>query len=459
MEKYKWILLFLLLSLFACNDDDVAFEISTEDLKIDLKPVAGGAMMYYSLPNNGEIFAMNVRYSNFRGEPILKTCSYTGDSLLLDGFIQAESSVTARVSLVNHRNEESTEKEITFETKDSAPWAFLNEDNIEVAPAWNGFRLIYKPSEVVTGMAHVFYMGINPKTKQEDTLLLESFPILASGDTITFPLKQENLKNTVIVRTEDFSGYRVRQVVYSDVDAFRTEKWALTKEDFTVPRPLRPMPGQESLSFESEEAKTGVEYLFDGDLKGRERMIAGLAHAVGGRDGVVEYGAFVAGPNAFEKPFILDLREKKIPAWVRMYCLYPMKAQHPASNQELGDIWLGSYVDKLPCKVTVYGSNDKNSNEWVELGRLNQNPSATVMKDWWAYLTTQTSVLAPRDLNDFDSRDPVYVDIQLPPVNEAYQFLKFVVHDTFDTPKEGMNYNRMNCFTLQELEVYVKKEN
>lgn len=70
-------------------------------------------MMHYSLPNNSDIFAMNVRYKNWQGLEVLKTCGYSGDSLLLDGFTKAQD-VSVRISFVNHRDEESTLYEYNF---------------------------------------------------------------------------------------------------------------------------------------------------------------------------------------------------------------------------------------------------------------------------------------------------------------------------------------------------------
>lgn len=67
--------------------------------------------------------------------------------------------------------------------------------------------------------------------------------------------------------------------------------------------------------------------------------------------------------------------------------------------------------------------------------------------------------LAPKDVEDLETRDPIYVDIQFPPVNNKYRYLKVLVHDTFDVSKEdGINRNLQEYFTLQELEVYVKKD-
>ena len=62
MMKNTIFLLLVIFGLFACEDDDSVFEPLTEGLEIKFTPVAGGAMMHYRLPNNSDIFAMNIRY-------------------------------------------------------------------------------------------------------------------------------------------------------------------------------------------------------------------------------------------------------------------------------------------------------------------------------------------------------------------------------------------------------------
>lgn len=440
------ILLLLIFSLFACTDDDANFVTSREGLEIKFTPVAGGAMMYYTLPNNRDIFAMNIRYPNLQGEEVLKSCGYSGDSLLLDGFSRTQE-VYAQISLVNHRGEESESFEYQFSTLESAPWAFFND--LEIHPSWNGFQVIYKSPSVVTGMAHVFYMGINPTTQQEDTILVKSFPILRGGDTLNFITEQKDrLKNTVVIRTEDFQGYRVREGIFPDIDAFSVEQWPMTPENF-IKGPSR----------EDAATKVGKQYLFDGELKGAERLIASAYQNLIDHPYTSVYGAYMAGPNAFEKPIVLDLREQKIPAWIRLYCLFPLrKATHPASPYPTGEIWIGSYEDKVPCHLTVYGSKESSNpdtGEWVYLGNLNQDPMATG-KDRWSAATTM-SYLAPKDLADLATKDPIYVDVVFPAIDNSYRYLKIIVHDTFRVSNSEINKNPKEYFTLQELEVYVKK--
>ena len=443
MKKHKWILFFLLLGFVSCNDDNVIFETSTEGLELKFMPVAGGAMMHYTLPNNRDIFAMNIRYLDAQGNKVLKACGYSGDSLLLDGFTRAQEA-SASITFVNQNNVESEPLEYKFNTLDSAPWAFFND--IEVYSSWNGFRVIYKSPSVVTGMAHVFYLGTNPVTNQQDTILIKSFPIVRAGDTLNFVVQQERAKNTVVIRTEDFQGYRVRQEIYPDIDAYQTEKWPMTADDFKGP------------SVENEKAKTGVKYLFDGELKGEERLIASASQNLISQPCTEVYATYLAGPQAYGKPIILDMREQKIPAWIRMYCLYPLRAINATPGFALGEVWLGSYEDKVPCKVVVYGNNespDPNSGKWEYLGKLHQDSLATG-KNKWSNLTSQLE-FAPQDVNELAQKDPVYVDVVFPARAQTYRYLKIIVNDTFKGRNPEIDRNKEKYFTLHELEVYVKK--
>lgn len=69
-------------------------------------------------------------------------------------------------------------------------------------------------------------------------------------------------------------------------------------------------------SVENTIAKTGVAYLFDGEVLGRERLIASATEEnKGERKGTQTVATYLAGPHAYEDPIVLDMREEKIPAW------------------------------------------------------------------------------------------------------------------------------------------------
>ena len=110
--------------------------------------------------------------------------------------------------------------------------------------------------------------------------------------------------------------------------------------------------------------------------------------------------------------------------------------------------------------MAVYGnstSDDPDNEGWVYLGELNQKPERKYVTERWSYLTTDF-YSAPKDVNELETKDPIYVDILFPPENNTYRYLKVLVLDTFDTSKtDDINRNLQEYFTLQELEVYVKK--
>ena len=262
---------------------------------------------------------------------------------------------------------------------------------------------------------------------------------------------------TVVVRTEDFQGFRVRQEIYPDIDAFLTEQWPVTADDFNTSK---------LTVVKNANAKTGVEYLFDGDLKGKERMEFFLTTRDPnlGYTGHEVYGTFLAGPNALEKPMVLDLGEQKTPAWIRLYALIPTQAKDAQGAAALGDVWLGWYDDKLPCKLSVYGNNttgNPDADGWVYLGNLNQNPKAETASEKWSFPhinKNASGIGLPKTLAEFEDGDPIYVDDLFPVEDNEYRYLKIIVHETFRSKlNSSANPNPNNYFTLHELEVYIKK--
>ncbi|WP_294140146.1 DUF4959 domain-containing protein [uncultured Sanguibacteroides sp.] len=439
--KHILFLLAILLTVFACKEDSpIAFDVTMPKEDIRFKTLPGGAMMYYRLPPDPEIFAINIRYVDCRGYEVLKVGGYGSDSLLIDGFNEARQKVSARVSLVNNRNEESVPFEVTFDTKDSAPYAFF--ETAEVSSYWGGFEVIYDAPERVSGMAHVFYVGTNPLTQQEDTLLLKSFPINKGGDTLRFQLQQDRAMNTVVIRTEDYRGYRVKQKVWKEVESFYSEKWNLSEENFFAG----------NLSVENEEAKTGVKYLFDGDTKGKQRLKVRRE---------AEVYTYLAGPNAQGMPFIIDLKEEKIPASIRMYGMLNLGIYFARGGGEpLGTVWNSVYTNKLPCEVTVYAGNEKEGNpgSWTKIGYFYQHPE-TEEGDRWSW---------PCSNRNFEGRmetlemlavvDSAYIEVLFSANPTRYRYIKLIVNDTFEYYYPGVDENNDKYVSIQELEVYVKKD-
>ena len=92
-----------------------------------------------------------------------------------------------------------------------------------------------------------------------------------------------------------------------------------------------------------------MEYLFDGELKGLERLIASAYEDKDSRQGTEIYGAYLAGPYSYEKPIILDLREPKLRHGFVFIAFIPCMQIMPL-------VWLlgetcGSVLTKIKCRV------------------------------------------------------------------------------------------------------------
>ncbi|WP_270544968.1 DUF4959 domain-containing protein [Butyricimonas paravirosa] len=429
---------FILLAFWRCNDDDVfSFGSLMSQENIHFKAQPGGAMMYYKLPDESDIFGINVRYKDARNIEVLKTSDYGGDSLFLDGFNEACQGITARVTLVDNKGNESTAMEVTFNTEESAPYAFI--DRAKVLPSWGGFQVLYESPGQASGMAHIFYLGTNPLTQEPDTILVKSFPILKGGDTLTFPLAQMREKNTIIVRTEDFRGYRVGQKIWPDIETYISEKLPLTMDNFDA--------GGKSL--ERDDLKVGLKYLFDGDLKGNQRMVTGKSK---------EMFTFLAGPDAVGKPMFVDLEEERVPASIRIYGILNMKLAKPAGNP-----WNQFPEARMPCDVIVYGGNDKNGNTWDRLGTFVQSPTLTPLDRWNYPCDQNNSGGSVNDLETLEAAEPCYMEVSFFASPARYRYLKIVVNDTFElgggyASLQGDFGNHENYVAMHELEVYVKKD-
>lgn len=442
--------LILLGLLYSCEKESNIFEVSMQPQGVAFKAIEGGAEMSYVIPNDPKVFAIHVRYKNWMGEDVLKVGGYGSDKIILDGFNKAENSVPVTITLADNNNIESAPIELSFSTLDSAPYAFF--DNAKVEPYWGGFQLSYEVPDRVSGMVHVFYVGTNPITHDSDTILVKSFPLVNKEETIVFPLKQVRDKNTVVVRTEDFKGYRVREQVWKDVVSYSKVKYDSEKLSLI---------DVNKLSVEDDKIDmVGAKYLFDGDSKGEKRM--SFAYGKGGT--VAEVFTFIAGPKALGKPFIVELSEAKVPASIRIYGMLRM-AKFSFTNtsskveSNLKSVWNNSYEDKLPCKLTVYAGNNKDGNddEWVKFGSFEQDRFAK-NTDRWSRKTAENSLIID-DISRLRAEEPAFLEVNLKAQSTEYRYLKIVVDDIYSS-QFGVNQDNKNnskYVTMHELEVYVKK--
>lgn len=165
---------------------------------------------------------LNIRYKDYAGHEILRTSSALKDSVVLEGFNEAKQNVPAEVRFVKRDGEESAPIAVSFSTEDSAPYAFFN--NVKVLSGWNGFSILTDNTTNAKGMAHIYYLGTDPLSGQPDTILIKTVNITEGKDTLNFELKQKSEDNTIVIRTEDYRGYMVREQAWSHVKAYNTDK-------------------------------------------------------------------------------------------------------------------------------------------------------------------------------------------------------------------------------------------
>ena len=442
MKKLYYLLAILWL-FAACQNDENFFETSMSASDISFRPVGGGAVMKYKLPADPEIYSIRVRYQDAEGNDMLKVGSYTVDSLVLNGFNEARKGIPVQVTLCDRNDVESAPMYFTFDTEDSGPISFF--EYLQVSGGWNGFQLSYDLPYDVDGLAHVFYVGKKPGTQISDTLLMQTITLRKGADTLLFELKQNAAANTVVVRTEDFRGYRVKQEIFTDVPSYTTEKMDISKCAFYAP---------EELSIEDEEALLGVKYLYDGELKGEKLSMT-------------QFKTFLAGPQALNKDLlVIDLKDQKQVAELRLYAMLNVRDNFPPEPNpyepdvpKYGPVWGTRYHNKVPCKVTVYTSNNKDDDSsWKRLGHFEQGASIPNDERWCALCATADPNADLLTEDNIDDADPIYMSIFLPAPGELCRYVKIVVEDVFNYDRgTAGNQNPDEYVTFHELEVYTKK--
>lgn len=436
------------MSFYGCKDDESGFQTNVSEAAFSFTPIAGGAIMHYTIPGDPEIIALNIRYKDVNGKSILRTGSMLSDSLVLVGFNEARQGVQAQVTLCKRNYEESKPITVSFDTKDSGPISFF--DKAQVIPGWNGFSVLVDNVINTSGMAHVFYLGKDPLSNKPDTILVGSFSLREGTDTLSFQLKQLAEHNSVVLRTEDFRGYIVREKVWENVKSYNTEKLEPSKFDFIC-----------ATSVESERDMLGKKYLFDGDTKG-ETWLGTVADKN-------KYTTFLSGPNGIGvgAPMYIDLKESRITAEIRIYGM--LNVGHTFQRGNYAYAFGSDYGSRLPSSVIVYAAkgsdnNDWKHKEWVKIGNYKEDRELYWQSRW----SSRCEVVPPevhesllqkvyKSLEELDAVDPCFLSVLflVEGQGEGYRYLKIVVDDTY-YPKYTPNV--LDFTTFHELEVYTQKD-
>ncbi len=459
-----YIMLFALLLVGCKQEDDAKFVTDLSQVSVKFEPIAGGALVRYTLPKSDDILAINVRYIDAQGLEVMRTGSYLTDTMTLIGFTEARTDVEARITIANRDYVESDVIVDKFSTIKSGTVAFFDE--LQVNPHWDGFMIQYNGLADTRGLAHVYYVGTHFETGDPDTILLETFPIAEGVNSKYYELDRGGKRNDVIITTQDNRGYIAKSVTKSDVESLSSMK--LESEYFSFSSSKNVIINDEDYY------KVGQAYLFDGDTKGEKNV---------GNESIYEYYTFIAGPNAFasltdpndvnSNYFLIDMKEKKQPASIRIHSMLDVRNfvwfDRDEGEAKLTRIWGEMYQTLLPCNIKVFGTNDLTQplEDWYELGEAEQLPD-TELGYRWSYASAENGSAAYtiNNLVELNSADELYLPIEFDAVREdggevEFRYLRIEIYDTFDFWSSHYEFVDRNgdggkYITFNELELFVK---
>lgn len=452
-----YLILLLLAVLGACNDERDFIEIDLPENAFRFKEIPGGAVMYYKLPDDPDIVGIRVRYKDAQGEDMLRSGSCICDSMTLIGFNEGVKDVTAKVSYHFQNDQESQSFDVKFSTADSGPVAFMK--SLKCHNNWDGFALQYNNPAGTSGLAHVYYLGKDPRTQQPDTVFIKTFALepTAGEETLSLEFKQDIDTTTIIVKAEDFRGYMVKTQAFKGVKKLVKQK--LEKEHFSF---------YCDNALEDEDCEIGVQYLFDGDTKGVKCFENG------------NYCSFAAGPDAAGEnahPMYLDLSENRVLSSIRLYNLLRNGSFfYWEADGVLSDIMLNAYNENfIPCEVTIYGLPDQGRDlfsyseihqleGWEKLGYFKQDRTSPLADRWCPNAYSGAVWNTPYEtLASLEAASPEYMDIVVPAIGqyEGFRYIKIVINNVFDLCPASLewleNDNYENYVQFHEMEIYTAK--
>lgn len=442
MKKILYLIIAVLV-FCSCQNEDSAFKTDVQQEAFSFKAIPGGAVMHYKLPYNPEISGLKVRYTSPSGEELVRTSSMLTDSVMLIGFNEAMQHVAASVTLLKVNQEESEPIDVFFDTLDNGAITFLKE--VQIKSGWDGFHVEFNNPAHTSGMAHFYYLGVNPQNNQPDTVLIESVLLTPGADTLIYKLEQSSPNHTVIIRTEDFYNPVVNERVWKNVAAYNTAKLEAGKLDFYY-----------DFSVEDESASLGAKYLFDGDTKGESWMAL--------KD-PARYFTFLAGPQALDEPMYIDIRDSKLISELRFYCM--LNIWHPMDEGFYGRyVFKGLYEILLASSITVYvakddasGASSWENKEWVKLNSYYDDPRPKYDDNRWCKHHNGSWYNTYETVEELKKATPAFLSIPFPVVgqDEGYRYLKIVVHETY-LNDSGYAFNTERYFSFHELEIYTNQD-
>ena len=412
--------LFTLCLFVGCKKNiDPIFEANIDSKLISFKPIAGGAIMSYNIPESKSIYAINLTYTSERGQKMTVAGSYGSKELTVKGFINKNTSVPAEVRYISRDNRMSKPIYMTFSTLESGTVSIFK--NMKVKPYWDGFSVEFNAPEDSDGLINIGYMGINPMTGKYDIILKETRVITPGDNKVMYSnISTKNEVIKTVIWTEDMYQNEAKKVSYD-----------------VIPK-LSKMADQSTLtyegnSYESEYYKIGSKYLFDGDKIGLKHfnLIEGNGN----------YFFATKNPANTKPEGVIDLQEPKILASFRTYTPLHQSTRYFGS---------ASLRDRaMPNHFELFASNNKeiNSEDWVKIGEYYQSDGLEEVF-WWCYPQFDPAK-EYKELESLKEAQPCYANVNFDVSNIKYRYVKVRFLSNF-------KYSTSRAVS-SEIEIFVEK--
>ena len=212
--------------------------------------------------------------------------------------------------------------------------------------------------------------------------------------------------------------------------------------------------------------------MFDGDLKGETYF--DYKNKYDKYERADKYYMYLAGPEAFGVPMYIDMHQNRITAQVRMYAMLNISRSLGYKKTHYRLFNLSYYEDKLPCQVDVYAAKDDqgqagnwDQKNWEKVASYNQDPDIDYTQRWSVKTFSQNYYkyrIASK--SEAEKADSIFLPLNFicEGQGNGYRYLKIVVNGTYSLSGRdydgwyGKTLNVAQYFTMQELEIWTKKE-
>ncbi len=225
------ILLFVIFMAGACtNEDDLKVPLKMDttppaaltSADVSYKPIAGGAIVKYNLPDEKDIRCIEAQYTISNGKKIVTRGSFLSDSLIIEGFRDMNVHHIKLFAVDNSEN--YSQPFILSITPNQSPLDAVLE-SLKVLPDFGGMQITWKNIDKSIIALFVYKIEMN------DTILLDQYYSKTENGELTIR-GQESVDTEFLIQVRDRWDNYTQKVQYNITPLFEKE---LDYSKFKIP--------------------------------------------------------------------------------------------------------------------------------------------------------------------------------------------------------------------------------